>query len=175
MNTFAAFSAAVHASTLAIVPVATNHIDVLTRLFQFYLYDSSARQLEDVADDGCFELPIDLSAYATDPAKSAALIRIDKQLAGFLLTEEVEIGTGPIDEYADLFILPLYRRQGVASEVVRRTLAELPRRRLLCVHRDDVEAQAFWDRAFAQLPFRSVREFDDPAVPHLRSYLVNEH
>lgn len=174
MNNDAGASGLSQPFTLTIDPVGVAEVETLARLYQFYMYDGSGWNREDVDDDGRFSLPTDLAAYATDPTKSAALIRIDKHLAGFLLTEVLEIETGPIDEYADLFILRRYRRQGVALEVVRRTLAEQPRCRLLCINRDDLAAQAFWRRAFATLPFRSVTEFDDPEVPFLLSYRVNE-
>lgn len=158
---------------VSIDKLVASELSTLAQLYQFYLYDSSAREQQDVDDDGSFTLPSDLSAYMTTAGKSAMLIRVNGELAGFLLTEQVEIDSGPIDEYADLFILRRYRRQGIALEVVRRTLAEPPLARLLCVQRHDIDAQAFWTQAFAILPFRSVTAFDDPAVPWLHSYLIN--
>lgn len=146
----------------------------LANIYQLYLYDSSAWEDEPVGDDGLFEVPADLTDYVLDVSKSAHWIKRDGEIAGFLLTEQVEIYSGPIDECADLFILKRHRGKGVSLEVVRRTLAQVPRRRLVSIAHADHDARAFWRKAFEKLPVRSVRQFVDDTVPWLDCYVINE-
>lgn len=121
--------------------------------------------------DACEETIAD---YVRDSAKAAHWIKVDGALAGFAVTERVELPEGEIEEFADFFVLKKYRRRGVALEVVRRLVVESPEPWLISVFRDDVEAGRFWQSAFARLPFRSVRPWVDETMPQFDFFIVNE-
>ncbi|ANH68547.1 hypothetical protein ABE85_14975 [Mitsuaria sp. 7] len=71
-------------------------------------------------------------------------------------------------------MLPKYRDQGIATEVIRQTILATDHPWLVCVFRDDLRALAFWDRAFKRLPFSSVREVVPPDVAEFVEFVVND-
>ncbi|WP_142747177.1 GNAT family N-acetyltransferase, partial [Mycobacterium tuberculosis] len=57
-------------------------------------------------------------ASLRDDPQWARLLFVDDALAGFVLVDQVERGGRHYPELADLFVLPRYRRQGLAAHVV---------------------------------------------------------
>lgn len=161
---------------IELVRIQRGEEQALSNLFQFYFYDKSGWDSEeDVASTGRFDACEEIIAdYIRDPAKAAYWIKVDTALAGFAVTEPVELPEGTIEEFADFFVMKRYRRRGVALEVVRRLVVESPTRWLIAVFRKDVEAGHFWRSAFARLPFRSVRPWVDETMPQFDLFIVNE-
>jgi len=58
---------------------------------------------------------------------------------------------------ADLFVMPKYRRLGLAEAATRKIVAGHEGPWLLSVFRKDERALRYWQGAFARLPFRSVQ------------------
>jgi predicted acetyltransferase len=71
-------------------------------------------------------------------------------------------------------VLPRYRGRGVATEVIRQIVLDLPQPWLICVFREDRQALDFWRRAFERLPFSSVREVLPSEDPDLHEFIVND-
>lgn len=160
---------------IELVRIQPGEAPALANLFQFYFYDNSGWDGEDVATSGRFDACEETIAdYVQDPSMSAHWIKVDGALAGFAVTEPVELPEGVVDEFADFFVLKKYRRRGVALEVVRRLVVESSQRWLISVFRDDIEAGCFWQSAFARLPFRSVRPWVDETMPQFNFFIVNE-
>lgn len=101
------------------------HADLVRNLYQFYAYESSDWEQEDVEADGRFYLhEPHFTRYWQTPGWSASLILVDGFIAGFMLIERSELPGIDAWELADLFVLKKYRRQGVGLAVARRTLCE---------------------------------------------------
>ena len=159
------------ASLLRLVPATVADEAALSNLFQLYFHDFSDWSGEEVDDDGLFD------AWDEDTfseGNAAYLLRVGDHLAGFLVVETADTPTGPMTEFADLFILRKYRRLGLAMEVVRRVMVGSGRPWLVAVFRADAQALAFWRKAFGRLPFASVREFDDDLKPQFHFFAVDE-
>lgn len=77
-----------------------------------------------------------------------------------------------VQEFSDFFILKQYRRRGVALEVVRRVLLDSAQTWLVAMFRADAAACAFWQQAFARLPFARVEAYDDAALPQFQLTLL---
>lgn len=147
----------------------------LASLFQFYCYDNSGWDGEDVDVNGRFDACEEtITDYVRDPAKAAYWIKVEGALAGFAVTEPVDLPDGAIEEFADFFVLKKFRRRGVALEVVRNLVVESRQRWLISVFRDDIEAARFWQSAFVRLPFRSIRPWVDETMPQFNFFIVNE-
>ena len=148
---------------------------LLANLWQYYQLESSLREGLDVDSEGRFETPQGVFAEALnlENGNSAHLVRCDGAVAGFLILLSAEIEGVPITEFADLFILPKYRGQGIASQVVEQVVLHSSRSWLIAVFRDDRKALAFWRSAFKRLPFHSVREVVPPELPQFHEFVVS--
>ena len=153
--------------------IAPGEEGTLARLFQLYCYDNSGWSGEDVLADGRYDAcDAGLAEYVHAPGHGAAWIEVDGALAGFYLTEAGMAGATPVQEFSDFFILKKYRRRGLALEVVRRVLLGSDMTWLVAMFRADAAANAFWQQAFARLPFAEVAPWEDPGLPQFQLYLL---
>ncbi|MNO39117.1 hypothetical protein D3C76_292370 [compost metagenome] len=105
------------------VPTGPEHTELVRNLYQFYAYESSDWEQEDVEVDGRFYIHDDhLARYWQEPDWSAHLILVDGFIAGFVLIERSELPGLEALELADLFILKKYRRQGIGRALATQVL-----------------------------------------------------
>jgi predicted acetyltransferase len=153
---------------------------LLDNLWQFYELESSFWSGEDIDAKGRFNSLSGFLGRLGDPDAFdwAYLIHQKGAAAGLLLVGHQNLRDGTIQrtilEFGDLYVLPKYRNQGIATEVIRQTILATVHPWLVCVFRDDLRALAFWDRAFKRLPFSSVREVVPPDVPEFVEFVVND-
>lgn len=158
---------------IELVPASAEQLPLVRNLYQFYAYDSSDWEGEDVEIDGRFYIhEPHLTRYWQEPGWSAQLILADGFIAGFLLIERSELPGIDAAEFADLFILRKYRRQGIGRALVAQLMGD-GASWLLRFYRQDAVACAFWDKLLAELPLRAVQIRTDDEQDGLRSYLIN--
>ena len=109
--------------SLQLIATTAEQLPLIRNLYQFYAYESSDWEQEDVEVDGRFYVhdPY-LELYWQRPQWSAQLIVLDGFIAGFLLIERSEIAGVDALEFADLFLLKKYRRQGIGRALVEHSL-----------------------------------------------------
>lgn len=153
--------------------IAPGEEGALAQLFQLYCYDNSAWSGEDVLAGGRYDVcDAALAEYVHAPGHAAVWVEADGALAGFFVTEPGMAGAVPVREFSDFFILKKYRRQGLALEVVRRVLLGSDTTWLVAMFRADAAANAFWQQAFARLPFARVEPWHDAGLPQFQLYLL---
>jgi predicted acetyltransferase len=159
---------------IQLVPASTEQITLISNLYQFYAYESSDWEQEDVETDGRFYVRQEyLQLYWQRPDWSAQLILLDGFVAGFLLIERSELPGVNALEFADLFILKKYRRQGIGRALVEQVMLSNPQPWVISYYRQDPLAGPFWQSLLGELPFVSVQLLADAAEPDLLSYLLN--
>lgn len=159
--------------TVELLRAAPEQAEIIRNLYQYYAYESSDWEQEDVEVDGRFYIHEEhLARYWQEPRWSAELILVDGYIAGFLLVEGSELpGLEGSLELADLFVLKKYRRLGVGSAVASQVLGRGADAWLVRFYRQDEAAQAFWRAVFAELP-RSARSIVLDDEPELQTFLV---
>ena len=147
---------------------------LLFRLMQLYFFDATRWSGEDILEDGLYDCDENgLQSYFDAQGRDAAyILRVDGKPAGFALVEWIPFDGGHIREFADLFVLPTYRRLGLAEAATRRIVLETDGPWLISVFRQDEAALRYWQNAFVRLPFRSVRPGPQDDVFHL--FIVND-
>ena len=147
---------------------------LLFRLLQLYYFEATRWSGEDILDDGSYDCDEDgLASYiGAQGADAAYILRVDGKPAGFALVEWLPFGNGQIREFADLFVLPKYRRLGLAEAATRRIVLETEGPWLFAVCRKDEAALRYWNNAFARLPFRAVRPGPEDEVFH--QFIIND-
>lgn len=158
--------------TVELLHTGAEQAELIRNLYQFYAYESSDWEQEDVEVDGRFYIHEEhLARYWQEPQWSANLILVDGFIAGFLLVERSELPALNALELADLFILKRYRRKGIGRAVVSQVLTSGESDWLVRFYDQDETAQAFWRAVLDNLP-RPVRTLELDDEPELLSYLV---
>ncbi|MBB5019154.1 putative acetyltransferase [Chitinivorax tropicus] len=150
-------------------------LPIIRNLYQFYAYDSSDWEGSDVEENGQFYLDGDyLRRYWDEPGWSANLIKVNDEIAGFLLIEHDSLPDLPFPEFADLFLLKRFRRMGIGQQIVEGVMLATAHPWIVMSYEADETSQAFWQSIFERLPFHSVRTYLDPIQPDLRIFIINE-
>ncbi|MGE8497950.1 MAG: GNAT family N-acetyltransferase [Pseudomonas sp.] len=158
--------------TIELVPTGPEQADLIRNLYQFYAYESSDWEQEDVETDGRYYIhEPHFARYWTDPHWSANLLLADGVIAGFLLIEQSELAGLDALELADLFILKKYRRQGIGRALATQVLMDGTNPWLVRFYDQDEAAQAFWASVLDDLP-RPVHAIELDDDPHLLNFLV---
>ena len=158
--------------TVELLQTGPEQAELIRNLYQFYAYESSDWEQEDVEVDGRFYIHEEhLLRYWQEPQWSANLILVDGFIAGFLLVERSEFAALNALELADLFILKRYRRKGIGRAVASQVLMSGESDWLVRFYDQDETAQAFWRTVLDNLP-RPVRTIELDDEPELLSYLV---
>ncbi|MBD9415662.1 GNAT family N-acetyltransferase [Pseudomonas sp. PDM16] len=157
---------------IELVPTTAEQLPLIANLYQYYAYESSDWEEEDVETDGRFYLhEPHLARYWQEPDWSANLILADGFIAGFLLIERSELAGIDALEFADLFVLKRYRRHGIGRALSERVLCSGDEAWLVRFHPQDNIAAAFWQAVLPGLlrPSRQVALDDEP---ELINYLI---
>ena len=159
---------------IELISTDVEQLPLIRNLYQFYAYESSDWEQEDIEVDGRFYIhEPHLQRYWQEPDWSAQLILVDGFIAGFLLIERSELPGIEALEFADLFILKKYRRQGIGRALVQQVIVAGGGSWLVSFYEQDTLARQFWQCLLAELPLRSCEHLRDTQQPELHSYLIN--
>jgi predicted acetyltransferase len=140
---------------IELVPASHDQEPVLANLLQLYIYDFSELLDLEVGGDGRFAYS-DLGLYWSDPGRYAFLVKVDGELAGFVL---VKTGSEwDVHDMAEFFVLRRHRRHGLGTRVAQEVWRLLPGPWEVRVMEVNVPAQHFWARAISSFT-------GSPAVP----------
>lgn len=159
-------------TTVELIQTGPDEAELIRNLYQYYAYESSDWEQEDVERDGRFYIHDEhLARYWEDPQWSANLLLVDGYIAGFLLIEGCELPGIDALELADLFILKRYRRKGIGRAIATQVLCSGEANWLVRFYDQDEVSQAFWRAVLDTLP-RPVQTLELDDEPQLVSYLI---
>lgn len=119
---------------------------ILRRLLQFYLYDFSAIDPENIrmGADGEFPYRYLDHYWAPDEGdeRHPYFIRADGDVAGFALVRKVN----GVFVMAEFFVMRRFRREGVGARAARKVFRRHPGRWIVQEVAPNVAAQEFWRR-----------------------------
>lgn len=173
-----AASAVMLPAVVTLQPLDPARLPLFARLWQFYLYEASGRDALDLDADGRFDWDEALFTGIAhgdggEHDADAWLIECGGQVAGLLVTMQVQLAGAPIREFADLYVLPRFRGRGVASAVIQQVIIEGDLDAwLVAVFRNDPDALAFWQRTFVRLPFAAWRDVEPSELPDFHIFVV---
>lgn len=157
---------------IELVPTQAEQAPLIRNLYQFYAYESSDWEQEEVEADGRFYLhEPHLARYWQEQDWSANLILVDGAIAGFLLIERCELVGVDALEFADLFILKKYRRLGIGQALAQQVL-QRGGTWLVRFYAQDQLTASFWRKVLDELPLGSRQLWLDDE-PELLNYLIN--
>jgi predicted acetyltransferase len=121
---------------------------ILQRLIEFYQYDFSEFEGTDVQADGVYGYDY-LDYYWSKAHYYPLLVRVDHQLAGFVLVNDYVYHPTSTRSIAEFFVMRKYRRRGVGRTVACIVFDQLPGRWEVRQLQENSIAQAFWRNVIA--------------------------
>jgi predicted acetyltransferase len=124
---------------------------ILRRLMELYLYDFSEFDGADLGPLGLYDYPF-LDLYWTEEGRFPYLVRLNGQLAGFVLVSRYSVLTGNPDAWvmAEFFILRKYRHRGIGEWVARWVFDQHPGAWQVSEIPQNQAAVAFWRKVVAR-------------------------
>ena len=154
----------------------TNTTDtaVLNMLWQFYQYHQSSFDLEDVGSDGRFDIDEEYLASIVRGEEEcvAYLIFVADQLVGFATVEPTEIMGKEMPELADIFILPKYRKHGIAKFVIQHLMQAETNQWHVAVYLNDSLALKFWNNLFTQLNVAFIDKVEPTETEGFHEFII---
>jgi predicted acetyltransferase len=123
---------------------------ILANLLELYAHDFSEFHSLELGADGRFGYR-DLPLYWREPGRHPFLVRMDGELAGFVL---VKRGSGissrePVWDMAEFFVVRGYRRRGIGTEIAHDVWRQFPGFWEVRVMQSNRLAHQFWERAIS--------------------------
>jgi len=136
---------------IELVPVDETGKSVLRHLMELYAYDFSEYDDADVNEHGLYGYTY-FDYYWTEETRHPFLIKVDGQLAGFILINEYcyvaqEPGTRSISEF---FVMRKYRRQGIGTAAATQVLDRFPGKWEVIQHDGNEPSKRFWERVIGE-------------------------
>ncbi|TMP72324.1 histone acetyltransferase [Pseudoalteromonas sp. S1609] len=152
-------------------------IAAIKMLWQFYQYHQSIFDLEDVGLDGCYDIDEEYLECVVRGEEDCIiyLVLVSNQIAGFATVEPTEIVGKEIPELADIFILPKYRKQGIAKFVIQNLMPVETNQWHVAVHLNDSSALKFWNSLFAKLNVARVDKVDPPETEGYHEFVITNN
>ena len=122
---------------------------IIQRMLELYQYDFSEFEGTDLDAHGCFGYPY-LDLYWLEPTRLPFLVRVDGQLAGFVLVNEktyLESSEWGISEF---FIMRKYRRKGVGKFAAFSVFEQIRGKWEVHELQSNAPSQVFWRRIIAE-------------------------
>lgn len=133
--------------------------ELIRRMMELYMHDFSEFDGSDLNEHGLFGYG-DLDYFWFEETHAAFLVRVDDQLAGFVLVDNEVVIDGSERSLCEFFILRRYRRQGVGRRVAQEVFRRLPACWEVRVIAENGPAQLFWRQVIAAHTDGHFQEFD---------------
>lgn len=132
---------------------------VVAHLLQLYLHDFSIIDGMDVDETGCYPYPF-LDCYWQEPGRYPFVIRVDDDLAGFVLVHRLSYLHPVFDGHAiaEFFVLRKYRRMGVGCAAALLVFDRLPGVWEVASAALNIPAHAFWRSTITKYTHGRYRE-----------------
>ena len=136
---------------IEITPASVDERLLLRHLLELYQYDFSEFDGADLNPFGLYDYPY-LDHYWTEPERSPFLVRVDGNLAGFVLVARYNYLTGLKDTWvmAEFFIMRKYRNQGLGEHVARYIFDQFPGTWQVGQIFENPTATAFWRKVIGR-------------------------
>ncbi|SEM50769.1 GNAT family N-acetyltransferase [Paenibacillus sp. OV219] len=146
---------------------------VVHNLSQFYLYEFST-YMSSIAlgDNALYNGLPDLDEYWEHPNRIAFIIRVDSELAGFVLVIK-GLDDEP-NQIGEFFIMKKFNGKGVGKTVATKIFDMFPGKWLIHEMWNNYKAQAFWRSVISSYTSGEYREYYDDRRRPFQEFITNK-
>ncbi|MGE5123657.1 MAG: GNAT family N-acetyltransferase [Acidobacteriaceae bacterium] len=138
---------------------------ILRHLMELYQYDFSEYDQADIGPVGLYDYPY-LDHYWVEDSRIPYLVRVNSQLAGFVLVSRTNYLSGQKDAWvmSEFFIMRKYRHQGVGEHVASWVFNHHPGDWQVAEISENQVAVTFWRKVIARYTHNDYEEhfLDNP-------------
>ena len=174
----------------ALIPATIEHYLIIQNMARFYVYDRSKYMGWECPETGLYEC-IDFKHYFETPGEHAYLIRINNELAGFVLLDKMQL-TAPCDwNMGEFYIVAKFQSQGIGNQIAREIFSLYPGRWSVAAMPENLGAVNFWRKIIKEVSnnqfsevLKTAKELTTPENPdpypmtvfnfHIKKLLVNK-
>jgi predicted acetyltransferase len=137
---------------ISLTPISLKEKSILQRLMQIYLYDFTEFTENELDKFGKY--PFALTEFWNNPHRLPFLIRVDDQIAGFVLVglqaTSLIVPPKKVNFIAEFFVLKKHRKHGVGEFAARWVFDQFPGDWEVDQIAENLPAQAFWRKIIAR-------------------------
>ncbi|MBM3236702.1 GNAT family N-acetyltransferase [Candidatus Poribacteria bacterium] len=141
---------------IEILEARDNDIPVLQNLARFYVYDMSEYMGWRCPEDGLFGCRDD--DFWGDKRNHFFVVRVDRELAGFAVIEEIDEYESADYDVAEFFILRKFRRRGVGRHVAHTLFDRFRGNWQVRQLPDNLPAPIFWRKVISEYTLGNYEE-----------------
>jgi len=135
---------------IKIIPATLIDYPTMQNMTRFYVYDMTRYMGWECPEDGLFEFR-DIKHHFENPEERAFLIKVDDEIAGFILLDK-RVLVEPVDwNMGQFFVLAKFQGKGVASKVAREIFKMYPGKWSVPVLPENTKAERFWKKIIIDL------------------------
>ena len=149
-----------------IIPATLVDYPTIQNMARFYVYDRTKYMGWECPEDGLFEC-IDFKHYFENPKKKAFLIRVDKEIAGFVLLDKEHLLEAVDWNMGEFFVLAKFQGKGVAYKAAKQIFTDYPGKWSVAVMPENIRALNFWRKVITDVSegnytesFKAAKDFD---------------
>ena len=131
---------------IIIVPALLGDYPTIQNMARFYIYDRTTFMGWECPEDGMFEC-IDFKHYFEDSDKKAFLVKVENELAGFVLLDQEGLIETVDWNMGEFFILAKFQAKGIALKVSELIFKMHPGKWSVAVMPENIKALKFWRKA----------------------------
>lgn len=129
----------------------------IQNMARFYVYDRTKYMGWECPENGLFEC-IDFKHYLENPDKQAFLIRVNNELAGFILLDKMVL-TEKVDwNIGEFFVLAKFQGKGIAEEAAKEIFRQFPGKWSVAVMPENIKAVNFWRKIITDISGGNFKE-----------------
>ncbi len=134
---------------IKLITATIKDYQLIQNMARFYVYDLSREcghtsSEWKLPEDGLYE-SFDFKHYLNEPQK-ALLVKVDEEIAGFVLINQETEGLQQIWNMGEFFIIARFQKKGIASVVAQKTWKLFPGKWQVSVIPENKTAIAFWEK-----------------------------
>jgi len=130
----------------------------IQNMARFYVYDRTKYMGWECPENGMFEC-IDFKHYFESANEQAFLIRVNDELAGFVLLDKM-ILTEQVDwNIGEFFVLAKFQGKGIARQVAKEIFKQFPGKWSVAVMPENIKAVNFWRKMITDVSGGNFKEF----------------
>lgn len=138
-----------------LLPAKLSDAETIQNMARFYVYDRTPFMGWACPENGLFEC-IDFKHYLENKNEKAYLIRVNEELAGFVLLDKMQL-IQPVDQtpvdwnMGEFFVLAKFQGKGVAKSIALQVFHAHPGKWSVAVMPENIKAVKFWRNIISEV------------------------
>jgi predicted acetyltransferase len=135
---------------IKILPVTPVEYPIIQNMARFYVYDMSRHMGWAFPENGTLDC-IDFKHYVEKPENKAFLIRVNNELAGFVLLDKKQLSDRIDWNMGQFFLAAKFQGKGISQAVAREVFKTHPGKWSVAAMPENIKAVKFWRKLIGEL------------------------